>query len=1166
MTSIPKIFTLIVFSFLLMRPMHGQSLVINEVMASNTSTLVDDDGDTPDWIELYNGSDQSIDLTDYGISDNKEERWVFPPISLEPEQHLLIYASDKDRANVKLYWETIIEEGDTWSYIVPTEETPSDWYLPSFQDAQWDTGASGFGYGDGDDATEVANVLSVFLRKDFEISDLGDVGGVVLDIDFDDSFVAYINGVEVARDNISSEGPPPFNQPADNYDHEANMYQGGSPDRYELEDIAELLVEGTNVIAIQVHNHSQESSDFTAIPFLSIGHYANADYYSSDELNFEHFGGLHTNFKISADGETLYLTDGEGSHVDSLEIVALRPNISYGYAPDGVGSLGLFDEPTPGTANGVVNFSGYSMDVDFSAPGGKYNAALELSLSSSDENATIYYTTDGSAPTEASTLYQNPISITSTTVVRAIVHDPQTLRGNVSSQTYLINTLHGKLPVVSLSTDPENLWNSYTGIYVLGPNAEPNAPHYGANFWMDWEIPMNIQLIESDNTGFTMNAGAKIFGGWSRANAQKSLAIHFRNGYDGALKYPLFPDQDIETYHSLVLRNSGNDWNRAMLRDGVIRTLVDESVDQQAFRPAVVYLNGEYWGILNIREKMNEDHLAAHHDLDAGDIHILEGSGSVVEGNSDHYQELTAFVNQNDLTVAENYDFVKSRMDIDNFIRYQVVNIFIDNQDWPGNNIKFWREDQEDSRWRWISYDREYSFNIYNDGNARNSLAEALSASSPDWPNPPWSTLLLRKLMENNSFRRAFLNFFADELNSTYQPASVIEQINYHAALIENEIGDHMERWGSNLGIWQNEIFKMENFAAERPSIVWNHLSAQFSLTRSNLTLEINDADMGFIELNSLTIEEENWSGDYFMGIPIEVKAVARPGYTFVRWEGDRESTSSELDISMGGAMTLSAVFEEAEPQEANIIVNEIKYKSSDTRDTEDWIELHNAQSQSVDLSGWALSDNDPEHLYLIPENTLIEGDGYLVLTREKNKFENHHSSVKVLRGDFDFGFSSEGDCVKLFDALGDLHDEVCYTNTTPWPTGSGDDYSIALSDASLDNSAGANWFAGYSGGTPGESNIVVPLSTTEENKTSVIFYPNPTRQSGTLLLTKRDESTAEVLLYDATGKVIEQVFEGELPSKITLIPWKNNQLDPGVYFFVIKQQNISETIRVIIE
>jgi len=581
---------------------YSQNLFINEVQSSNTNTIFDHTEDSPDWIEIFNNGSTAINLENYGLSDvdSLPLKWTFPAVTLAPENHLLIYASGLDLKAPILHWETIIDLGDEWKYTVPSAELSTSWKNSGFDDASWLTGKSGFGYGDGDDSTVLESVLSVFIRKSFSVTDKNSIQQAYLHIDFDDAFVAYINGIEIARLNIGQAGiPPAFNATANNYDHEATMYSGGAPDEFIIDNISEHLLEGENVLAIQIHNHSETSSDLSAIPIFTLGHTVNPSHQISisPHINLVPIG-LHTNFKISSDGEHIVLSDAIGNQIDSIFTAKLSSDISLGRKPDGSEEWKFFDVPTPGSSNISEGFLPVPASlVQFSAAGGFYQSGINLQLSTEESTDSIFYTVNGSEPTGESTLYTTGISISEPITVRARVITNGHLPGEITSNSYLINGSH-ELPVIFVSTDSSNLWDYDYGIYVKGPNAEADFPYKEANFWQDWERPANITMYEPDGTlAFQIDAGIKIFGAYSRGHDQKSLSIHCRKSYGfESINYKLFDDQDIDKFKTIILRNSGNDFNNTMLRDPFCNIVVSSlNLDHQAYRPAVVYLNGEYW-------------------------------------------------------------------------------------------------------------------------------------------------------------------------------------------------------------------------------------------------------------------------------------------------------------------------------------------------------------------------------------------------------------------------------------------------------------------------------------------------------------------------------------------------------------------------------------------
>lgn len=1144
---------------------HAQDLVINEILASNIANLYDEDGDTPDWIELYNRDSFAIQLEGMGISDRKERRWIFPAYNLAPGEHALVYASDKNRSSEQITWQTVIDVGDLWYYLVPTTEPLSEWKDIDFNVSGWLEGKSGFGYGDGDDSTLLDNVQSVYLRKIFEIDDASNLGAVVLDIDYDDAFVAYINGVEVARANITSQGPPMFNQPADNYDHEAQMYQGNDPDRFELGDLAGIIRDGNNVIALQVHNHSTSSSDLTAIPFLTIGVIGNGNHQVSPYLHFDQSGGMHTDFKISAKDETIYLTDALGSILDSIRVTDQRADISYGRTPDG-GEWALFDIPTPGSSNDEKAFYHLSPMVEFSRQGGFYSNGFQL-IMSTDPVFPIYFTRDGSIPDTDDQLYTGPITVSSTEVIRARALDEAYLPNRVESQTYLIGEAHDDLPIISISADPENLWDENNGIFASGPNAEPDFPYFGANFWNDWEIPAHVELFEPDGTtGFSQGAGIKIFGGWSRGYPQKSMSLFFRNSYGGEVRHKVFPEMDLDVFHSLVLRNSGNDWDRSMLRDGFMNSLIHEEVEKQAFRPAVIYMNGEYWGMLNIREKINEEFLGTHYDIDPDLIHILENDTMVVEGSNEHYLEMLDFIGRNNISMNSNYDIVNSFIDVNNFIRYQVPNIYMDNTDWPGNNLKFWRSEHPGSRWRWISFDKDFGFNIWGSGPSHNTLEFTLDPNGPPWPNPSWSTFLFRRLLGNNTFKNSFLNYFADQLNTTYQPGNVISKLDQFQQMIEGEIGDHCQQWGNSINVWYHELDKMRDFAVQRPQHVWQHLIDYFNLVRHEIHVTNSEPEKGFVQINSVSITDGDWSGYYFQGVPVQINAIPRHGYEFAGWVNDFTTSGSNLTLNLDGSVDLIPNFVSKGSEKYGLTINEIKYVNTEN-DSEDWIEIMNRSNQNVDLSGWIIGDSNNENEFVIEDGIFITAGEHLVLSRELNKFRLVHPLVENVIGNFDFGLSSNEDCVRLFDPEGRIQDEVCYTNSGSWPTiDNGDRFTLSLKNPYLDNAEGSSWMQGPRDGSPGVTNVDSPLQVMKNDDRNASFYPNPaTMEGGTISIFLDRRTSVSLQAYNMIGQKTEELYTGILDTGNHEFVWTNNTGMSGIVFIRIIHSGKSEILKIVV-
>ena len=243
----------ILFCFTLSTSVFAQNIVINELMSSNLSTITDEDGDFSDWIELYNAGGTRLRLFNYSLTDNFSDtlKWIFPDISIAPNEYLMLFASGKNSTDQIIHIETIIDWGDDWSYFLGYSEPSANWRELSFDDSSWLVGASGFGFGDNDDSTDVGPAdpfdsppISVFIRKKFTIDNISSIFGVIFHVDYDDGFVAFLNGAEIARANVGTVGiPPSFDTFAD-VAREAEIYAGGKPERYRIENFKPLLQEG----------------------------------------------------------------------------------------------------------------------------------------------------------------------------------------------------------------------------------------------------------------------------------------------------------------------------------------------------------------------------------------------------------------------------------------------------------------------------------------------------------------------------------------------------------------------------------------------------------------------------------------------------------------------------------------------------------------------------------------------------------------------------------------------------------------------------------------------------------------------------------------------------------------------------------------------------------
>ncbi|TVR68441.1 MAG: hypothetical protein EA408_13565, partial [Marinilabiliales bacterium] len=515
------------------------------------------------------------------------------------------------------------------------------------------------------------------------------------------------------------------------------------------------------------------------------------------------------------------------------------------------------------------------------------------------------------------------------TVVRAITHRAGDTPSPVVTHTYfLFDRNRYDLPVIAISTGEQNLFDYNKGIYTPGKvfdnwrEAYPDRNADGGsrgNYHMrgsDWEYPASFTFWDSGSTRPELNqeVGIRIHGGWSRAHPMKSLRIYARSDYgDSRLRYRFFPEQDYDEYKRLMLRNSGNDYPNTLFRDALIQRVCREmNFDTQAYRPVIVFLNGEYWGIHNIRERYDKHYIKRVYDIDEEDLDLLTGNAWRKEGDNQHYVQTIEYIEANGLQEEVHYEYIQTRIDTENFIDYQIANIYSANTDWPANNIDFFRKRTDsyqpytphghDGRWRWMAFDMDFGFGIWGKSPAENVMEFAAATDGPGWPNPPWSTFLLRSYLENDNFRTEFLNRFADLMNSAFLPDRVTALIDEYQQVLEPEFQEHINRWkepvsidGGQWNSWYNQVNMMRNFAINRPGHQWGHLMDYFGRDTVPVILDVSDPDHGYIRINSIDIRpgtpgiNDNaypWRGTYFSGIPLEIEAIAKEGYIFSHWEG----------------------------------------------------------------------------------------------------------------------------------------------------------------------------------------------------------------------------------------------------------------------------------------
>ncbi len=703
---------------------HSQ-ILINEI--SPNKGLIDEDSEENDWFEIYNTSNETVDITNYSFTDNSNEpdKWIIPSASLAAGEIMLVFASGKDRKVRVHHWETIIHNDDTWNYFPGTSEPDADWTSLNFDDSSWESGPGGFGYGDGDDNTILEPMTSVYMRKTFDVADTSNMSWFIFHADYDDAFVAYVNGIELGR-SYNIEGTPPAYDVEITDIHEANLYLGEQPEIYGIPKVLVPLVlnPGENIFTVQVHNANIFSSDMSSNFFLSAG-ISNEEYaYSSTPEWFNLPSSYyHTNFKLSP-GETLSIFDSNGNLVDEKIIEDnIGLGLTTGRSPDGSGTWCLFEGGSPDyTNNDIWCYDGVEEQPTIALESGFYIGTQTVAVSPGSGTGVIRYTTNGDVPTEASPVYSSPITIDENSVFSVKAFSTANLiSSQVVDRTYFINDENHNLPVFSIITNPDNLWDWETGIYVDGPNADlNNYPYYGANFWEPWSRWSRLEFFDRDGLKQAEETfDLEIHGGWSRAEPQKSFRFDFKSQYSGDLDYPVIPDKSyITSFNNLNLRNGGQHVWADKIQDAFIGRLVkNTNIDYMGYEPALLFLNGEYWGLYGIREKIDEHYVEDNHFFDNDEVDLLN-SWNTLAGSDTHFFESYDILMNTDADDANFYNEFDSRFDVLNYTDYFITETYAQNLDWMGvgwgaNNLKLWHPQEENAQWRYVLYDTDACFGFF---------------------------------------------------------------------------------------------------------------------------------------------------------------------------------------------------------------------------------------------------------------------------------------------------------------------------------------------------------------------------------------------------------------------------------------------------------------------
>ena len=631
---------------------------------------------------------------------------------------------------------------------------------------------------------------------------------------------------------------------------------------------------------------------------------------------------IHTNFRLdSGKGCSVYLFKGT-TVADKVENLKKQPspNIAYGRKTDGAEEWGYQLVPSPKAAN-----TGEICDHDhilgepiFSQTGFVVSSSnsfnLKLSLpEGSPEGTEIHYTTNGSEPTIYSTRYNSEITIAKSTAIRAKLFCDGWLSPQSSVQSYIFHDRKLSIPVISIVIDDKYLNDSQIGIF---------KNNYGHEKYQqkDWRRPLNLELFDTEGQPSQLNqlCETRITGAWSREASRKSMAIysHKRFGKKN-MDYEFFPDQcpGLTNYKSVVLRNAGNDRDYIYMRDAVCQRSMAENadIDWQAWRPAVIYINGNYWCILNIRERANANNIITHYN-GLEDIDLIE-NGELKEGTKGNYNAFMTFCNEKGHTLEE----YAERMDWEEYIRITVMNMYYNNLDYPGNNNVMWRPRAEGGKWRWIAKDLDYSMGLY-DGSSGSSGGYDHQIIA-QWYNPnDWnlhkganfsitsaSTKFFRQLMENEDFAREFIDRFSIYMGDFLKENRIraIWDPMYYA--ISGEWTRHRKALYGN-SWWPNysdELRNARNWVSKRTAEMYKQLSKQYNLGSPIpmlINMSISNPEELEVKFNGVKLSRGFFDGKFFANRNVTLEGKAPEGQVITGWNVYISSDTGVSETQVEGA------------------------------------------------------------------------------------------------------------------------------------------------------------------------------------------------------------------------------------------------------------------------
>lgn len=735
------------------------NLKITEYMTNNANINKSFNNKYYSMIEIHNLENKDINLLDYHLSDKNDNpsKWKFPEVTIKANDYLVVYASGNDYYKEnELHTNFTLNNKD--GIIILTD-----------------------------------NNKNIIDKVNVQELDKNLSSGL-----FNDEWHIY------SKTSFGSENTNDYIKDKITKDIIINEVSAVNTEAIELKNITDkdISLDGFTISDKAGNSYNLKGNKIKANGFLVL--------YGSDKS-----GGKNLGFHINNSNEIIYLYK-DNVIMDTFNVNKLTNNISTGITNN---EKVYYKTITLGKDNSTTTFKGYAIAPIFSIDGGYINKGEKITLTS-DNESTIYYTTDGSFPSNSSKKYTGPITVNKTTVIKAIAYKSGYIASDIVSRTFFVNDKH-KIAIISISSNPSNLFGS-SGLIT--------------NYTSNALKKINLEFYEPDGSyGTSFIAEAKLSGniGGSRDKKQKAMTIYLRSKYgQSSVNYPFFKDNETLTFSSLMLRNGGEDYRHVHILDAALQQLVkgEMDLDFQDYRPTVVYLNGSYYGIYNLREKMNSDYVANKFGANKSKMNVIKYS-TATKGSTSSYNSIVNYIRSHNCATTSNYEYLKTKIDMQELINYWIMQSFYGNSDL--GNIKYYTSDK--TKLRFMLYDIDWSL-----WNTSSSMSYPVKNTKIGAATYVYSTIeITRKLYSNKEFKDLYLKSLAKYLKTTLKPSRFNSIVDNMVKEIESEIPNHSKKWdgtNSSLGsvsTWKSNISSFKSAYKKRYNYVVGHLKSDFGLSNS---------------------------------------------------------------------------------------------------------------------------------------------------------------------------------------------------------------------------------------------------------------------------------------------------------------------------------------------